>query len=167
MVHRHRPAALRNLEVSGVGIGEFAPDQHRYQANATAAEATVTAQAWSDSAAVTITPADSDPAMPGHQVALGADDTKISVAVANGAHTDTYTVTVTRSAPRQAPQPLRAPAIQAPALVTGARTARGLFSRGLRGMVRGMVSRRSRRSLICATPPRRSGRLWSPSPLRA
>ena len=90
--------SLTLLRLSGVDIGEFSPSSTEYGGEASAAQVTVTAYPASG-ADVEIDPADADPAVPGHQVALseGANVVAIAVTAADGESTRTYTVTVARS----------------------------------------------------------------------
>ena len=93
-------ATLASLSLTGVDFA-FASGTTSYAAEvANAVESTtVTARTSHEDAEVAIAPADADGGTPEHQVALAVGDTVVTVSVtaADGATTETYTVTVTRA----------------------------------------------------------------------
>ena len=95
-------ASLASLSLSGVDIGTFDAATKSYAAEVAddVATTTVTAAARGAGAQVAISPADAEPATPGHQVALALGRTVVEVTstAANGVTRRTYTVTVTRPA---------------------------------------------------------------------
>ncbi len=96
-------ATLGSLTLSGVDIGPFSADRLEYAGRVGygADTATVSATAAHGGATVSVTPADADGAVAGHQVRLAVGDTAVGVRVlaADGTTMRTYTVTVTRAAP--------------------------------------------------------------------
>ena len=91
-------ASLKSLELTGADIGAFQTSMTDYAARvpATTASTTVTAAAATAGATVTIAPADADAQTAGHQVSLAEGDNTVTVTVANGADTRTYTAVITR-----------------------------------------------------------------------
>ncbi len=91
--------SLASLTLTGVDIGTFASDTTSYAAEVAndVATTTVTAAARGAGARVAISPADAEPATPGHQVALAVGRTVVKVAVTarNGVTRRTYVVAVT------------------------------------------------------------------------
>ena len=97
-------ASLSELSLSGLELSPvFASDVLIYTVAAAADVdgTTVTATASDEKATVSVTPADADESTMGHQVALGEDDTTVTVTVAaeDGQTTRAYVVAVTRAAP--------------------------------------------------------------------
>ena len=91
---------LSTLDVEGVNIGRFDKYTYAYTGLSPSAQnqAKVTIDTVFPNSTTTILPADNDANIDGHQVALGATDTTITVTVQSGGETATYTVVVTRSA---------------------------------------------------------------------
>ena len=90
---------LSTLDVEGVNLGTFNKYTYAYTGLSPSAQsqATVTIDTVFPNSITTILPADNDSNTDGHQVALGATDTTITVTVQSGGQTATYTVVVTRS----------------------------------------------------------------------
>ena len=133
-----QPPALDSLELTGVEL-DFHPARHEYSfvASYQAAVLTVTASPAQDTHAVTVTPADAEPDVPGHQVALpeGSADFAITVTVAAPGQTATrtYTVNVER-APASAEAHLTALSVDGVAigaLTPGRRVYRGLTTQSV------------------------------------
>ncbi len=97
-------ATLRSLTLDGVTLApSFGGATERYTASVGHGVTSVTVAAAPSDANATVAfdpAADADPGTPGHQVALAAGDTAITVTVTAGdaTTTKTYTVTVTRAA---------------------------------------------------------------------
>ena len=95
-------ARLRNLELSGGGIGGFDSGVTGYRMAVEAAVTSVDVRAtpMRDGATVVIAPEDADANTAGHQVSLAEGDNAIRVTVTaeDATTTRTYTVTVTREA---------------------------------------------------------------------
>ena len=91
--------SLQSLEFSGVDIGAFRASITSYTARvpSTVTSTTVTAVAKTGTT-LTVSPADADGQDAGHQVSLSTGDNTVTVAVANGADTRTYTAVITRAA---------------------------------------------------------------------
>ena len=90
---------LSSLELDGIEIG-FSPGRLAYEAvvPTTTTVTTVVAEAVSDAAEVTFTPAaDADPDTDGHQVSLASGDNTITVTVDNAGKTRDYTARIFRS----------------------------------------------------------------------
>ncbi len=95
-------AGLRDLDLSGVDIGEFRPETTEYAAAVPYGKTstTVTATASEEDATVVIAPADADTNAAGHQVALAEGENRVEATVTapDGETTQTYAVRVTREA---------------------------------------------------------------------
>ena len=91
---------LRALSLSvGTLAPAFAPATRTYTAavGSSAAQVTVTATPNKQGATRTITPADANTTVAGHQVALAVGSNRIRVRVTDGTNTGDYTITVTRA----------------------------------------------------------------------
>ena len=91
---------LRALSLSvGTLAPAFAPATRIYTAavGSSAAQVTVTATPNKQGATRTITPADANTTVAGHQVALAVGSNRIRVRVTDGTNTGDYTITVTRA----------------------------------------------------------------------
>ena len=97
-------ARLASLTLAGVDFGEFSPARTEYEGGAEtgAEEATVEAVAAQAGASVVIEPADADPGVAGHQVALeGLAEITVTVTSQDGSRTRVYRVAL--AAPEEEP----------------------------------------------------------------
>ena len=93
-------ATLSSLSVDGAAVDGLAADMHHYtlRVDNDVASATVAAAATEAAAAVDISPADADPGIEGHQVALDVGSNVVTVAVAatDGLATAAYRLDISR-----------------------------------------------------------------------
>ena len=95
-------ARLSSLSLSGVDIGEFAPNREEYEGvvDDGVTVTTVEAAAAQDDAVVVITPADADEAAEGRQVAVrGGAEITVTVTSADGSREQTYSVRIEETGP--------------------------------------------------------------------
>ncbi len=90
-------ARLASLTLSGLDIGEFAPNIATYESipRDAVTQTTVAAQASQPRATIAVTPGDADAETSGHQVSLaGTREIKVMVTSADGSREKTYLVTL-------------------------------------------------------------------------
>ncbi|WP_419862420.1 cadherin-like beta sandwich domain-containing protein [Candidatus Poriferisodalis sp.] len=92
-------AMLSTLEIEGFDFGSFRPGRRHYSLHLPMSTASVTlrASAASRSAQVSISPADADDTVDGHQVEVGTDPAAVTVSVVDGDVSTSYTVRLSRS----------------------------------------------------------------------
>ena len=92
-------AMLSTLEIEGFDFGSFRPGRRHYSLHLPMSTTSVTlrASAASRSAQVSISPADADDTVDGHQIAIGTDAAAATVSVVDGDASTAYTVGLSRS----------------------------------------------------------------------